>query len=261
MASDASTTFDFEHMAVAFSGDVATITLNRPEQRNALSQKLRDELKEFLQVCAPLVKVVVLTGAGKAFCAGMDLKEKVGFREGENQWGLFRSLFNADTIFVAAVNGPARGAGLTLITACDIAVADPSSDFALPQITHGIYGGIATTMLQLSLPKKAVAELVLTGIPMSADRAVNIGLINHVSAPGESLAMAQRIANRIAGFDRKVLKIAKRMIGELPYDDGARESAVKATRLATLEAAPITEDRIIDTRFGPKDGKASSTQP
>ncbi|MEO0439028.1 MAG: enoyl-CoA hydratase/isomerase family protein [Pseudomonadota bacterium] len=256
MGIDAAKSFSFKQIQVAVAGDVATVTLDRPEQRNALSQALREELKEFLERFAPLVKVVVITGAGKAFCAGMDLKEKVGFREGEQQWGFFRSLFDADTVFVGAVNGSARGAGLTLISACDIAFAEPEADFGLPQITHGIYGGVATTMLQLSLPKKVVAELVLTGIPMSSSRAVDVGLINHVSPPGEALAMAQKIAARIASFEGRTLKIAKQMIKSLPYDDAARESAMRATRLATLENVPIAEDRVIDTRFGPKDSNA-----
>ncbi|MEM1402923.1 MAG: enoyl-CoA hydratase/isomerase family protein [Pseudomonadota bacterium] len=253
MVPNDATSFSYQHIEVTVEGAVATVVLNRPAQRNALSQALREELSDFLTAHAPQVKVVVLTGAGKAFCAGMDLKEKVGFREGEQQWSLFRSLFNADTVFVGAVNGPARGAGLTLISACDIAISEPDADFGLPQITHGIYGGVATTMLQLSLPKKVVAELVLTGIPMNASRAVDVGLINHVSPPGEALEMAQSIAARIASFEGRVLKIAKQMIKSLPHDDAMRESAMRATRLATLESAPIAEDRVIDTRFGPKE--------
>ncbi len=240
----------YENVLVDSSGTVATITLNRPGQRNALSRALRDELKHYFDHGLEGIKVVVITGAGPAFCAGMDLKEPVGHDEGREQWSFFRDLFNRRQIFIAALNGPVVGAGLTLMSACDLAIADPSANFALPQITHGIYGGVAAAMLHLSLPKKVVAEMALTGIPLSVERARELGLINAISEPGESLAMAQRLANRIAGFEQSALNTAKHVIQNVPDDDARREAALKEVKLGQLLSAPLPEDQVIDTRFG-----------
>jgi enoyl-CoA hydratase/carnithine racemase len=242
----------YENIAVKEDGDVAIVTLNRPEQRNALSRALRNEFKAFLKNDLDRFNAVVLTGAGPAFCAGMDLKEPVGFGEGQEQWGFFKELFNTDVVFIAAINGPARGAGLTFVSACDLAIADPSANFGMPQITHGIYGGVASTMLSLSLPRKVVGEMVLTGLPLSVERAKEIGLINAVSEPGKSLDVALALAKRIAGFKPEVLSVAKRLLHTLPFDDAKREASLKEVRLLLLQAiAP--DDRRIETQYSKSD--------
>lgn len=239
---------EYQNIAVEEDGNIAIVTLNRPEQRNALSRALRDEFKAFLHNDLERFNAVVLTGAGPAFCAGMDLKEPVGFDEGSEQWGFFKKLFNTDTVFIAAVNGPARGAGLTFVSACDLAIADPSANFGMPQITHGIYGGVAATMLELSLPRKIVGEMVLTGAPLSVERAKEVGLINAVSDPGESVTTAVALAKHIAGFDPGILSIAKRLLHTVPHDDAKREASLKEVRLLSLMAlAP--EDRKIKTQY------------
>ncbi len=241
---------NYENLIVEIEDSVATITLNRPEQRNALSGALRAEFKDFVENRLDGVNAVVVTGAGPAFCAGMDLKEPVGHNEGKEQWSFFKLLFNTNTIFIAALNGPVRGAGLTLVSACDMAIADPSVNFALPQITHGIYGGVAAAMLHLSLPKKVVMEMTITGLPISAERAREVGLINTIAEPGEYLNMAKALAKRIAGFKPEVLGIAKHMAQSVPVDDAGRELALKEARLATLLSRPLQEDKVIDTEYG-----------
>ena len=236
-------------MIVEMDDRVATLTLNRPDQRNALSRALRDELRDFLKNRLGSCDAVVLTGAGPAFCAGMDLKEPVGYNEGEEQWSLFKELFNIDTVFIAALNGPARGAGLTIVAACDLAIAEPTANFGMPQITHGIYGGVAATMLQLSIPRKIVGEMVLTGLPITADRACEAGLINVVSEPGEALTMAQSLAKRIAGFRPEAVSTVKQMLQRVPFDDAKREASVREAKLMTLLAGPLPDDRKIDTKY------------
>lgn len=240
----------YSNLIVEIEDEVATVTLNRPDQRNALNRAIRDELKHFLDNEARNVKVAVVTGAGPAFCAGMDLKEPVGRNEGKEQWSFFKVLFNADTIFIAALNGPVVGAGQTLVAACDLAIADPSVNFSLPQITHGIYGGVAAAMLHVYLPKKVVAEMVLTGLPLSAERAREVGLINAIAEPGEYLEVAKKLAKRIAGFNQAALDTAKHVIKNVPADDAVREAALKEVRLGTLTNFQVREDRVIDTRYG-----------
>ena len=152
---------DYEHLIAEVDNGIATLTLDRPDQRNALNRQLRNELKDFIHNRLSDVQVVIITGKGPVFCAGMDLKETVGFGEGQDQWSLFRDLFNTDRIVIGALNGPAVGAGITMTCACDLVVADPSVKFALPQITHGIYGGVAIPMLHFKIPKNVVAEMTL----------------------------------------------------------------------------------------------------
>lgn len=240
---------DYENLIVDIDGNVATISLNRPEKRNALSANLRAEFKDLLFNHLDTVNVAVITGAGPAFCAGMDLSEPVGHREGHEQWSFFKELFNCNTLFIAALNGPVVGAGNTLVSACDLAIAEPSVTFSLPQITHGIYGGVAAAMLHLSLPKKVVAEMVLTGLPITAERARELGLVNTVAEPGNCLNMAQTLARRIGGFEPKVLNIAKQVLQTIPIDDADREAALKEVRLATLMSQPMPDDKVIDTQY------------
>lgn len=241
---------NYENILVEKDENTATVTLNRPEQRNALNRALRDEFKDFLANLAEDTKAVVVTGAGPAFCAGMDLKEPVGHNEGREQWAFFKQLFNCQTIFIAALNGPTVGAGNTLLAACDLAVAEPTANLALPQIRHGIYGGVAAGMLHLALPKKVIAEMVLTGLPLSADRARELGLINAVSEPDQCLTTAKKLAKHIAGFDRLVLNTAKHVIQNVPHNDGDREASLKEVRLGQLLNFPITPDNVIDTEYG-----------
>ncbi len=241
---------NYENLIIEIDNQVAVITLNRPKQRNALSGALRAEFKDFLANKPEDIRVAVVTGAGPAFCAGMDLKEPVGHNEGKEQWSFFKELFNSSTIFIAALNGPVVGAGNTLVSACDLAVADSSATFALPQITHGIYGGVAAAMLHLSFPKKVIAEMALTGLPLSAERAREIGLVNAIAEPGEYLTMAKALAKRIAGFNTEALGTAKHVIQNVPVDDADREAALKEVKLGTLSSAPLREDRVIDTKYG-----------
>ncbi len=243
---------EFEALTVDIDGEVATITLNRPSQRNALNRRMRDELRYFLSDVAPSVKVAVVTGAGDVFCAGMDLKEPIGRGEGEDQWGFFQRLFNSSTIFIGALNGPVVGAGLTFLTAFDLAIADPKAVFALPQVKIGIFGGVAATMLHLYVPKKVIAEMSLTGIPLSAERAKEVGMINSISAPGAYLDEAKALATHIAQFDQNVLRVGKHVIQNLPVDHQQRDQAVKVVRDGTIQHMPQTEDRVLDTPYGGK---------
>ncbi len=241
---------EFETLTVESDGGVATLTLNRPAQRNALNRRMRAELSYFLNEIAPSFKVVVVSGAGEVFCAGMDLKEPIGRGEGEDQWGFFQQLFNSSTIFIGALNGPVVGAGLTFLAAFDLAIADPKTVFSLPQVKVGIFGGVAATMLHLYVPKKVIAEMSLTGIPLSAERAKEVGMINAISEPGACVQDAKTLAAHIAQFDRNVLHVGKHVIQNLPVDHDQRDRAIRVVREGTERYVPQVEDRILDTPYG-----------
>lgn len=216
----------YEQIVVEVEDRVATITLNRPEKRNALSIALRDEIRDFMATQMAPLHAVVVTGAGTGFCAGMDLDETLGFGEANEQWSFFKSIYDCDTVFIAAVNGPARGAGMTLIAACDLAIADPSATFGLPEIGHGFYGSVASPMVQLATNTKIAAEMVLTGQPISAEKAEQACLVNRLAAPGALMADAKAIAQHLSGLNRETLATAKRALRTVPFDADDRQHAV-----------------------------------
>ncbi len=171
---------------------VATITLDSPRNRNALSARVRRELQGHLDdaVADPVVRVVVLTHTGPVFCAGMDLAEARG--AGADAQGvrglprLLRTIWTSPTPVVARVAGPARAGGVGLVAACDLAVAADTATFAFPEVRIGVVPAtIAVTVLPRLLPR-AAQELFLTGEAVDAARAVAVGLLT-AAVPADRL--------------------------------------------------------------------------
>ncbi len=178
-------------LLVETDGPVARLTLNRPDRRNALSQSLLAELEEALvRVAAdPAVHVVVLAGRGPAFCSGHDLGEMAGRSEEE-----YRELFalcarvmlglrRLPQPVVARVHGVATAAGCQLVAACDLAVAAEGATFATPGVKIGLFCTTPMVPLVRAVPAKAALEMLLTGQPISARRALELGLVNRVVPP------------------------------------------------------------------------------
>src|SRR3954449_5618912 len=172
---------------------VARLTLNRPDRRNALSRELLSRLDDTLSALADdsAVRVLVLAGAGPAFCAGHDLGEMVGGGEEE-----YRELFalcsrvmlrlrRLPQPVIARVHGAATAAGCQLVAACDLALASAEATFATPGVKIGLFCTTPMVPLVRAVPPKAALEMLLTGTPISAERALELGLINHVVPPDE----------------------------------------------------------------------------
>jgi enoyl-CoA hydratase/carnithine racemase len=179
--------------------EVAHVTLNRPHKRNALSRELLELLGSTLTVLAGdgQVRAVVLAANGPAFCAGHDLAEMVGCSE-----QAYRSLFSLCSSVmqqlrrlpqpvIARVQGLATAAGCQLVAACDLAVAVESATFATPGVKIGLFCTTPMVPLVRAVPAKAALEMLLTGKPISAQRALELGLINRV-VPAEGLDDAIR---------------------------------------------------------------------
>jgi 2-(1,2-epoxy-1,2-dihydrophenyl)acetyl-CoA isomerase len=195
-------------LRVELDGAVATLTLDRPEALNALTVPVKVALREALEAIAAdrSVRAVILTGAGRAFCAGQDLAERdqpdaapldVELRERYNP--IIRALRSMDQPVIAAVNGVAAGAGASLAFACDLRIAAEEARFVLAFGRIGLVpdSGATWTLPRLVGPARA-AELALVGDPIAADEALRIGLVNRV-VPGEQLmAEARALADRIA---------------------------------------------------------------
>jgi enoyl-CoA hydratase/carnithine racemase len=185
-------------------GAVALIRLNRPELRNAVNLALTAELRAALARLEgdPALRVAVLTGAGRLFCAGMDLGAfAAGERPGLGDPDHFAGFVGAKRSkpIIAAVNGGAVAGGFEIVLACDMAVAEEGAIFSLPEVKRGIIaaGGGAFRLPQ-RLPAAIASEMLLTGDPITAERAAALGLVNAVVPGANLMATALGLANRIA---------------------------------------------------------------
>lgn len=190
---------------------VRRITLNRPEAYNSLTAELKQELIDALRDAAAddSVRALVITGAGKAFCAGQDLKEHAAQLESEDSHPLrtveehYNPLIRAVTTLpkpvIAAVNGVAAGAGASLAYACDLRVAAESAKFVMSFASVGLStdSGASWTLPKLIGYGRAM-EMLLLGEPVAADEALRIGMVNRVVATDETAGAATELARRMA---------------------------------------------------------------
>ncbi|MFD1523783.1 enoyl-CoA hydratase/isomerase family protein [Pseudonocardia yunnanensis] len=205
------------------SDGVARITLNRPEKRNAMSRQARKELIEALDRCRGAARVIVLTGAGPAFCAGVDLKEvdaagpAQNALDGDHPWiAVQETIRRHPAIVIAAVNGFALGGGVTLINSADLALASASAEIGMPEIGFGLYPGLAGPSTQLRLGPKRAAWMVLTGRRISGRTAQEWGLVNLAVDPAELQDEALALAVDIAQHDAVTLTWCKKALWEVP---------------------------------------------
>jgi enoyl-CoA hydratase/carnithine racemase len=196
---------------------VALVTLQRPEKRNALSIDLRIELGEAFAGIGEDegVGCVVLTGAGPAFCAGMDVTQFGGDRENrvklvESSISAFEAVGNCPRPVIAAVNGPALAGGFALSLLCDMRLAAEKATFGYPELPRGIPPAYAAT--RAALPAHVAAELTLTGRILDSFGALRLGIVSAVH-PDELLApKALELAGRIASSPRHAIVETKRRI-------------------------------------------------
>src|SRR4051812_19129338 len=188
---------------------VRRLTLNRPEKRNALSPELRDELADALEEAErdASARCVVVTGAGTAFCAGMDVTQFGGDRANkerivETSTRLFERVARLALPVVAAVNGPALAGGFALALLCDVRVAATSATFGFPEIGRYIPPSYAAAAA--ALPEPLARRLCLTGEVLDAERALALGIVSEVGDASAALALAGRIATAPGRGTREV---------------------------------------------------------
>lgn len=181
---------------------IAILTINRPDSRNALSREVREGLFAAWDRFErdPALRIAILTGAGdKAFCAGGNLKEMTESRMQVPPRDFFP--LPGDTIelskpTIAAVNGVAFAGGWMIAQACDLCVASTGARFAITEVKVGRSSPWATPLIHM-IPQRIMAELILTGKPITAQRAYEIGLVNRLVAPGEVIAAAIALAQEV----------------------------------------------------------------
>ena len=219
---------------------IATITLNRPDKRNAISYELIDELLAALaEVAGSPALVLILTGAGKAFCSGMDLenlKELLGrspeqnLEDSETMARLFRSLYDFPKPTIAAVNGAAIAGGCGLATLCDFTLAVPEAKFGYTEARIGFAPAIVSTFLLRQVGEKHARDLLLSGRIITADEAHRLGMINEIVAAEKLVDRARELAAQLMENSPVSLACTKRLLSDLARRDldTQLESAVKA---------------------------------
>jgi len=228
-----------DRVIVEVDGVVAVITINRPEKLNALTlQMLADLEAAASDLQSSDARAVVLTGNGRAFTAGMDLDT---FRSGQ--------LFQADPdlrydaarlganaaaaiedlpqITIAALHGPVVGGGVVLAAACDLRVADRSTEFSIPEVDVGIplaWGGIERLVRELG--PSTTKDLVITCRPFGAEEAHRVGFVNRLVEDGRAVDAAMELAAAVAAKPRFPVRTTKRHVGEVASGDASRDDAL-----------------------------------
>ena len=206
-------------------GRVAIIVMDRPEARNAMNREMTEQLNTTYDELAgdEAVWAVVLTGAGdRAFCAGQDLKEvEAAVKQAESgaaprgASGGFGGITHRDfpKPIIAAVNGFAMGGGFEICLACDLVVAEEHASFGLPEVKRGLFAG-AGGLVRISkrLPMPLAMEVALTGQPLGAQRAYELGLVNRVVPKGEGVRAAVELANVICQAAPLAVRVSKKML-------------------------------------------------
>jgi enoyl-CoA hydratase/carnithine racemase len=194
----------YAKLMVMRSGGVETITLNAPERRNALGPQMTSELLRALEGAAGAedVRVVVLTGAGKAFCAGGDFQQSTdGAGEVEAPKGDFADLLLALTSLekplVAKVNGHAMGGGLGIMAACTFAIASREAQLGTPEIQVGLFPMMIMAVLARLVPRRKLLQMMLLGEKIGAEEAVRLGLLNEAVAPEELEGAVARLVGAL----------------------------------------------------------------
>ena len=217
------------------TGHVRTLTINRPDARNAINSAVTDALGTALEAADldPEVRAIILTGAGdKSFCAGADLKalsrgENIGATDpSHNRWGFAGVVSHPiSTPLIAAVNGTALGGGTELVLSCDLAVAADGASFGLPEVKRGIFAAAGGAFRIVdAMPRKIAMELLLTGRPITAAQALEYGLVNRVVPRDDLLAAAGELAREIAENAPLAVQASKRLAIRLADGEIAGES-------------------------------------
>lgn len=209
-------------------GAIATLTLNRPEKLNALSEELMTALQDTLDAVSvdPAIRVVVLKGAGKGFCAGHDLAQMQGNRQGpDGGRAYYMALFAQCTRLmttiprmpqpvIAQVHGMAAAAGCQLVASCDMAVAADTARFGVNGVNIGLFCSTPMVALSRNIPRKHAFELLSTGDFLDASRARDVGLVNRVTSEEGLVTETDALADSVAVKLGSAVKVGKRAFYE-----------------------------------------------
>ena len=219
---------------------IRTVTLNRPERRNAMTQQMQIELIEVLEnTAASDCCALILTGAGDAFCSGLDLSELQTIRnksaaehraDAERIARLFLSLYELPLPTIAAVNGPAIAGGTGLAMLCDFTLASPAARFGFTEVRIGFVPALVSAFLSLQVGEKRCRDLLLTGRIFPAQEALQFGLVNEIIEAADLLPRATALAQSLLANSPQSLSATKQLLAEQnrPHLDAAIAAAMEA---------------------------------
>jgi methylglutaconyl-CoA hydratase len=202
--------------------ETAVLTLNRPEKRNALCIELLEQLVAAIAAAEadPARRILILRGAGPAFCSGLDLAEAADAAKAHRSAGLIAqsllALSASRLVTIASVHGAAVAGGAGLMSACDMAVAAAGTKIGYPEPRRGLVAGLVMTFLRRQLRERDAREILLTGELFSAERALEIGLVNRVAPTADgAFAEAVKLAGSVRHGGPRAVEATKRLLAEL----------------------------------------------
>ena len=212
----------FNTLTLTYEDRVALITLNRPDKRNAVSFELVSELMAALdQIESSPAQVVIITGAGKAFCAGLDLEELKGLlgktheenvKDSTTMAGLFRRVYDFPRPTIAAVNGHAIAGGTGIATMRDFTLSVPEAKFGYTEVKIGFVPAIVSSILVWQVGHKIARDLLMTGRLFDASEAHRYGLVNEIVSPEQLMARSRALAAQLLENSPSSVRLTKKLI-------------------------------------------------
>src|ERR1700677_3194823 len=238
----------YSTLVLGVQDQIATITLNRPEKRNAISPEMLLDIPAALaEVAAGPARVAILTGAGSAFCAGMDLEALRAmasqspadqYQEVRRMVGMFQSVYAFPKPLIAAVNGPAIAGGTGLATLADFTLAVPAAKFGYTEVKIGFLPAAVSVFLIRQVGEKRARELLLTGRIFGTEEALAAGLVTR-SVPAETLMEeARALAESLVALSPTSLAATKRILLQWHHDDVERDLEVAIRESVAIRSTP-----------------------
>jgi methylglutaconyl-CoA hydratase len=234
----------YEALKLEIAGEIETVTLNRPDKRNAISARMIEELlRAFDEIESAPARVAIITGAGKAFCAGMDLdmlrslatqSPQENLEDSRRMAKLFFRIYSFPKPLIAAVNGPAIAGGCGIATLMDFTLAVPEAKFGYTEVKIGFIPALVSVFLRRQVGEKVTRDLLLSGRLLEASEALRLGIVNEIVAPGRLLARARELAGTlIASSPTSILRTKQLLL------ESAQASLPAEMELAIRENAEI----------------------
>lgn len=230
------------------AGDVATITLNRPDKRNAISNEMIEDLHDaFGEVETGDARILILTGAGNAFCSGMDLdalraiadqSPVENIEDSRRMAQLFRRIWSYPKMTIAAVNGAAVAGGCGMATLCDFTLAVPNSKFGYTEVRIGFIPAIVSVFLTRQIGEKHARDMLFTGRIIEAAEAYRIGLVTQIVPPEQLISAANELAGRLAANSPTSLVKTKNLLYDMAAADLDRDLELAIAENAQIRSTP-----------------------
>ena len=245
----------YETIDILSDENVATVTLNRPEVHNAMNEQLMKELTTCFKELSSddSVRIIILTGNGKSFCAGADLnwmKSMAKYSKDENikdsrlLLDLFETIYNCPKPVIGRINGHAFGGGLGLIAVCDITIAIPDLKFAFSEVKLGIIPSVISTYIVRRIGLSNMRRLFITGERFSSEHAKEIGLIDYVVSLDEFDSKIQKYIEQLQSSGPKAIKEVKNLVDKCEKMDVEKYKEFTVEKIAELRVSDEGQEGI-----------------